>query len=103
MNDVLKIFDLSVMIIIRQLAEKTKACRDQEWDDTKKAHCHNNGERASAFHFTLNGRNIWEVALVSDLFSVLFGHKKDVAIRAQNDHQRDDKHSRDQEYQIPVG
>ena len=82
MNDVLNIFDLSVIIIIRQLVEKTKACRDQEGDNTEKAHCHNNGESASAFHFTLNGGNIWEVALLPDLFSVLFGHKKDVAIRA---------------------
>ena len=82
MNDALKMFELSATIIIRQLAEKTKACRDQEWHDTEKAQCHNNGKSASAFHFTLNGGNILEVALVSDLFSVLFGHKKDVAIRA---------------------
>ena len=82
MNDVLKIFELSpATIIIRQLTEKTKACSDQEWDDTEKTHYHNNGKSASAFHFTLNG-NIWEVALVSDLFSVLVGHKKGVAIRA---------------------
>ena len=82
MNVALKMFELSARIIIRQLAEKTKACRDQEWDDTEKTHYHNNGERASAFHFTVDGGNIWEVALVSVLFSVLVGHKKDVAIQA---------------------
>ena len=82
MNDTFEMPELSARTIIRQLTEKTKACKDQEGDNTEKAHCHNNGESASAFHFTLNGGNIWEVALVPDLFSVLFGHKKDVAIRA---------------------
>ena len=83
-NDILNILSVARVTFrtIRQLAEKTKACHDQQRDDTEKTHCYNNGESASASHFMLHGGNSLDVILFSDLYSVLVGHNEDVAVRA---------------------
>ena len=70
--------------------KKTEACHDQQRNDTEKADGYNNGECAGAFHFALDGSHSWNVTQFSDLFSVLLGHNKGVAVRERNDHQRYD-------------
>ena len=60
---------------------KTEAPHDQQREDTEKTHYYNNGESTSASHFMLDGGdNFLDVALFSDLFSMLLGYNEDVAV-----------------------